>query len=104
MAIGDPELRFAFDAGMAALADDLGIEVDADFRQTCFTNWKQGFDQLQAIVGSPPVVKDNTIEYLQFMVDKMYSCLGPADDDIVQSIKEQWVAQGNKLPKGHGDD
>lgn len=42
------------------------------------------------------------LEYLRFYAEKVYHCLGPADDDIVSSIKEQFVNKtGKKLPHGY---
>lgn len=42
------------------------------------------------------------VEYLRFFYEKVYPCLGPADDDIIDSIKEQFEKKtGKALPPGY---
>jgi hypothetical protein len=39
------------------------------------------------------------LEWLRFFYQKVYHVLGPADDDIIDSIRRQYVKQGGTLPK-----
>ena len=42
------------------------------------------------------------VEFLRFFYDKIYPVLGPADDEIIHSIKEQFCKETNKtLPEGY---
>jgi hypothetical protein len=42
------------------------------------------------------------LEFLRFFYSDVDTALGPASDDIYESIKQDWKKQGNKLPKGYG--
>lgn len=40
------------------------------------------------------------LEFLKFFFDKVRPCLGPADDDIIRNIKEQFMKKtGKSLPQ-----
>lgn len=41
------------------------------------------------------------VKFLEYLVEGMYRCLGPADSEIVRSIKQSWVDEGNVLPVGY---
>ena len=41
------------------------------------------------------------LRYLRFVLDKVDNSIGPASDDVLQIIKEEWVAEGGKVPEGY---
>lgn len=54
------------------------------------------------ISGAENPERASEVEYLRYFAKKVYPCLGPADDDIVSSIKERFVKEtGKKLPQGY---
>lgn len=60
---------------------------------------------VQAQISRATGDKASEVEYLRFFADKVVPCLGPADGDIIQSIKEEFVKKtGKQLPRGYGLD
>lgn len=43
----------------------------------------------------------NELEFLRFFFEEVRPALGPADDDIVGAICDQWEENGNQLPGGY---
>jgi hypothetical protein len=39
------------------------------------------------------------LEWLRYFRKQVVHSLGPADDDIIQAIRDEWVEDGNKLPR-----
>lgn len=45
------------------------------------------------------------LEFLQYFYDKVDNALGPASDEIYDSIKQDFIEDFNcTLPKGYGND
>lgn len=40
----------------------------------------------------------NTIAFLEFMVGGLYEACGPANDDIYDSIRQDWIGLGHVVP------
>lgn len=48
------------------------------------------------------IMKATELEYLQYFYSSVRPCLGPADDDIVSSIKQNFKEDtGKQLPEGY---
>lgn len=44
---------------------------------------------------------DTELEFLRYFYDKVRPCLGPADSEVIDMIKEGFQKTGNKLPNGY---
>lgn len=45
--------------------------------------------------------ESNELAFLRYFYDAVEDALGPASDDIYESIKDDWVAVGEALPEGY---
>ena len=55
-----------------------------------------------ALAKDPDKIISPELEFLRFYFKKVYKCLGPADDDIIDSIKTQYTKEtGKPVPDGY---
>lgn len=68
--------------------------------------WKLLVKSAFAAHEAPPnIEKLNELEFLRYFFGAVYPCLGPADSEIVDSIKQQFKkTTGKELPAGYGED
>lgn len=45
--------------------------------------------------------ESNELAFLRYFYEAAYDAMGPAVDDVYDSIKEDWIAVGEVLPEGY---
>lgn len=60
---------------------------------------------ISARIGDTQNGEDTELEFLRFFFQKVYPCLGPADSDIIDSIKRQFIEDTKKkIPATYDDE